>query len=237
MFIYSICVHLCQSVANHASEETRDNGLELCPEFAMRGWEPTFPFPPVLCHTESMSEIVFEMTLEDYLEGEQRSEIRHEYIGGVAYAMVGGSEAHNLISLALASALRQDLRGGSCRAFMADVKISLRIAEEDIFNYPDVMVVCDPRDTDPHCKRYPKVVIEVLSESTERTDRREKFLSYTQIETLEEYVLAAQDKMEVTIFRRARRWEPEVVRLPEQAVRLNSVNFSVALREVYEGVK
>ena len=68
-------------------------------------------------------------------------------------------------------------------------------------------------------------------------DRREKFLSYVQIETLEEYVLVAQDKMEVTIFRRASQWEPEVLRLPEQEARLASLNFGLALRDVYEGVK
>lgn len=177
------------------------------------------------------------LSVEDYLAGEQHSEIRHEYISGAAYAMAGGSEDHNIISLNWAAALRQHLRGGSCRVFMADVKTRLHIADEDIFYYPDVMVACDPRDKDAYFKRFPKVLIEVLSASTERTDRREKFLSYLQIETLEEYILAAQDKMEVTIFRRSRQWKPEVLRQMEQEVRFDSLNFSLPLREVYEGVK
>jgi len=175
------------------------------------------------------------LSVEDYLEGEQQNELRHEYIGGVAYAMAGGSVAHNLISLAWASALRQHMRGGSCRVFMADVKTHLSILQVDVFYYPDILVTCDSRDTDCYSMRYPKVVIEVFSEATERTDRREKFLSYIQIETLEEYVLAAQDKMEVTIFRRAGQWEPEVLRRPDQEARLASLNFSLPLRDIYEG--
>src|ERR1700678_3687060 len=106
------------------------------------------------------------LRVEDYLEGEQDSEIRHEYIGGVAYAMAGASDEHNLIAGSIYAALRQHLRGGPCRVFIAEVKTRLRIAKEDIFYYPDIMVTCDPRDTDPYCKCFPKVVIEVLSEST-----------------------------------------------------------------------
>lgn len=177
------------------------------------------------------------LRVEDYLGGELHSEIRHEYIGGAVYAMAGTSDEHNLIAGNFFAALHSHLRGGVCKVFFSEVKTRLLIAEEDIFYYPDIMVVCDPRDTDRYFKRFPKVVIEVLSESTERTDRREKFLSYIQIETLEEYVLAAQDKMEVTIFRRANQWKPEILRQPEQEARLASLNFSLPLRDVYEGVK
>lgn len=175
--------------------------------------------------------------IEEYLSGEERSDIRHEFIGGVIYAMAGGSDEHNIISLNLASALRQHVRGGSCSVFMTDVKTRLNIANEDIFYYPDVMVCCDPRDTNRYYKLYPKVLMEVLSQTTERTDRREKFLSYIQIETLEEYVMAAQSKMEVTIFRRANYWKPEVLTLAEQEMKLTSLNFSLPLRDVYEAIK
>ena len=72
---------------------------------------------------------------------------------------------------------------------------------------------------------------------TERTDRREKFLSYTQIETLEEYILVAQDKMEVTLFRRATNWQAELLHLPEQSLHLASIEFGLTLRALYEGVK
>jgi Uma2 family endonuclease len=176
------------------------------------------------------------LSVQDYLDGELHSEIRHEYIGGIVYAMAGTSDAHNLISGNLFAAIHSHLRGGPCRVFMSELKVRLLIADQDIFYYPDVMVTCDPRDTERYFKQFPKVLVEVLSESTERIDRREKFLSYTGIERLEEYVLAAQDKMEVTIFRRANQWKPEIFRAPEETARLASLDFSVPLRLIYEGV-
>jgi Uma2 family endonuclease len=81
------------------------------------------------------------------------------------------------------------------------------------------------------------VLVEVLSPETEPTDRREKFLSYIQIETLQEYVLVAQDKSEVTVFRRANKWQPEIIHQPEELLRLPSLEFTLPLRAVYEGIK
>jgi Uma2 family endonuclease len=81
------------------------------------------------------------------------------------------------------------------------------------------------------------VLVEVLSPETERTDRREKFLSYTQIESLEEYVLVAQDKPEVTVFRRSNHWQPEVIKGLDDPLRLVSLDFALSLRAIYDGVK
>src|SRR5437762_591989 len=99
------------------------------------------------------------------------------------------------------------------------------------------MVVCDPRDVDRYFKRYPKILFEVLSESTEAIDRREKFLSYRQIETLEEYVLVAQDRIEVTLFRRAIGWQPEILDRAEQVLLLPSLKFSLPIKSLYGGVQ
>jgi Uma2 family endonuclease len=176
------------------------------------------------------------VSVADYLADEPISEFRHEYIGGEIHAMAGASEEHNAISLNLATALQSHLKGRRCRAFIHDMKVRLQIAGDDIFYYPDVMVACDPRDTDRYFKRFPTVIVEVLSPETERTDRREKFLSYQQIETLEEYVLVAQDKSEVTVFRRANQWRPEIVRQASDSLNLSSLEFSLALVDLYDGV-
>ena len=176
------------------------------------------------------------VTVEDYLSGELRSETRHEYMGGSVYAMAGAGEEHNAVAGNLFATLHAHLRGKPCRVFFVDMKVRLLITRTDIFYYPDLMVACDPRDTDRYFKRYPKVLIEVLSPDTERTDRREKFLSYTGIETLEEYVLVAQDRLEVTVFRRNRQWQPEIFRRPEEALELASLGFAVQLDVIYEGV-
>lgn len=177
------------------------------------------------------------VSVEDYLGGERHSEIRHEYFGGAIYAMAGASEEHNTIVANLIAAVRPALRGGPCRVYATDLKVRLQAASEDVFYYPDLMVACDPRDTDRFFRRYPKLIIEVLSPETERTDRREKDLNYTQIETLEEYVLIAQDRVEVTVFRRANTWHPEILREPEQAVKLSSVNITIPLRTIYEDIR
>lgn len=173
--------------------------------------------------------------VDEYLQGELKSEIRHEYIGGQVYAMSGGSEEHNAISLNLASALRQHLRGNPCRVFIADMKLRLTIAEDDIFYYPDILVTCDPSDDAKYYKCKPSVLVEVLSPSTERLDRREKFLSYQQLPSLQEYVLIAQDQLRVTLFRRSRDWKPEIL-TKGQTLELPSLQFQQALSDLYEDV-
>jgi Uma2 family endonuclease len=174
------------------------------------------------------------LSVEDYLAAEERSETRHEYLGGALYAMAGASDEHIALTMNLAFALRNHLQNTPCRVQMSEGKVRLRLAGEDVFYYPDVMVVCDPRDRDRYFKRFPKTVIEVLSEGTVVIDRREKFLGYRQIETLEEYVLVAQDKMEVTLFRRANRWQPAILTQPDEVLRLASLDFSLSLHAVYE---
>src|SRR5712691_3879818 len=177
------------------------------------------------------------VSVEDYLRAERHSEVRHEYIGGALYAMAGASDPHIAISMNLAFGLRNHLKGGPCRVQIFEGKVRLCVGGEDIFYYPDVMVVCDPHDKDPYFKHYPRVLIEVLSESTEAIDRREKFLNYRQIETLEEYVLVAQDKVEVTVFRRSRHWQPEILEKLDQVLRLESLKFTLPLNLIYEGVE
>jgi Uma2 family endonuclease len=177
------------------------------------------------------------LSVNDYLAGEEQGEARHEYLAGMVYAMAGGSDAHNTIALSFAANLRTHLRGSPCRVFMADVKARLFVAERDVFYYPDVMVACDARDSDPYFKRYPKVLVEVLSETTENIDRREKFWNYTQVASLEAYVLAAQDKMEVTIFRRSEGWRPEILKSADQELDLPSLKLKLPLRAIYEGVE
>lgn len=176
------------------------------------------------------------ITVEEYIQGEQMSEVRHEYIGGQVYGMSGGSEAHNAICLNIASAIRQHLRGKPCKAFMADMKLRLNIAEDDIFYYPDVMVSCDPSDNEKYYKTQPVLIVEVLSPSTERLDRREKFLSYIGLSSLKEYVLVDQDTMRVTLFRQANAWKPEHLSDTHALLRLPSIDFELTLADIYEDV-
>jgi Uma2 family endonuclease len=176
------------------------------------------------------------ISVDDYLAGEELSEVKHEYSAGSVYAMAGATREHNQIAGNIYSAFSHRLRGGPCQAFISDVKLRFDAMGDDVFYYPDVMVGCDSRDTNRLYLRYPKLLVEVSSESTERLDRGEKRMAYQTIETLEEYVIVAQDRPDVTIFRRTNKWAPESVAGSGQSVSLKSLDFTLSLSAIYEGV-
>ena len=176
------------------------------------------------------------VSVDDYLVGEEKSEIKHDYVGGSVYAMAGAIKEHNLIALNIYTALRSHLRGGPCQVFTSDIKVCLELLGDDVFYYPDVMVGCDPRDKHRLYLQSPKVLVEVSSDSTERLDRGEKRWAYQTIESLEEYLIVAQDRVEVTVCRRAKNWTAEILNLLDQAVIVNSIGLVLPLASVYEGV-
>jgi len=174
--------------------------------------------------------------VEDYLAAEETSEVRHEYLGGLVYAMAGETIAHNQIVGNLYLALRNHLKGKSCRVFVSDIRVNFDIRHDEYFYYPDIVVTCDKRDNHPRLIRHPKVIIEVLSESTERIDRREKFFAYTNIPSLDEYVLVDQNPREATVFRRGNRWKAERFSGARAKIVLASLKFSLSREALYEGV-
>ena len=174
--------------------------------------------------------------IDDYLVGEQRSGLRHEYLAGAVYAMAGDSSDHHQIALNIAFPLRAHLKGKPCRVFVFDFKVRLGPAD-DVFYYPDVMVGCDSRDTHQLYLRFPKILVEVSSDSTERLDRQEKRLAYQAIETLEEYLIVAQDRTDVLLSRRANDWRPETFDHRDQTLLLRSIDLRLPLSVIYDGVK
>ena len=192
------------------------------------------------------------LSVADYLEGELRSQVRHEYVAGRVFAMAGASEAHNLIAGNLYTALRTHLRGGGCRTFMSDMKV--RVEKMQAFYYPDVLVTCDPEDTEQYYKSQPCLIIEALSPATETIDRREKLLAYQVLDSLavhgctsavsagragtaKEYVLVTQDRMQVEVYRRdgAGEWWVDTYTGGE-GVHLESVNLTLPMASIYEDV-
>lgn len=173
---------------------------------------------------------------EEYLESEKISPIKHEYIRGEIYAMAGASDAHVTIAGNLFTLLRNHVRGTGCRVYMAEMKA--RIEQADIFYYPDVMVTCDERDRTPEdFKRYPCLIVEVLSPTTEAFDRGGKFADYRTVETLQEYVLINQERVNVECFRRNSegRWVLYPYSEGEE-VHLASIDFSCPIAALYEDV-
>jgi Uma2 family endonuclease len=176
------------------------------------------------------------VSVADYLAAEDTSQNRHEYLGGLVYAMAGETLAHNLISQNLLLQIRRMTKGGPCRVFISDIRVNFHLRTDEYFYYPDIVVTCDKRDTHPRFVRYPKVIMEVLSESTERVDKREKLFAYTSIESLQEYVLVAQADREVTVFRRARNWKAERISGARGALKLESLGFRIPFSAIYEGI-
>jgi len=173
------------------------------------------------------------LTADEYLEFEQTADGRHEFVAGVLYAMSGPSKRHNRIALNLAAAFHGHVRGGPCDAYISDVKLRLKVGHDDVFYYPDVMVACQREDASEYYLQLPKLIIEVLSPSTERTDRREKALNYRHIPSLEEYLVVAQRTMEVTILRRSENWIPQVLTAPQDVYESRAVEVNIALAEIY----
>lgn len=140
-------------------------------------------------------------TIEQYLDLERDSPVRHEYVDGSVYALAGGTQAHSAISANLVALLRAAVRGGPCRVYTADMKV--RVAERR-FLYPDVSVGCDPADRREKADylAMPRLVIEVLSDSTAAYDRGEKFTLYSAAASLQEYVLVETQRQAVEVRQR-----------------------------------
>lgn len=175
---------------------------------------------------------------EDYEQGEHQAEQRHEYVLGQVYAMAGAGERHNRIALNIAVQLRSAARGGPCGVFISDMKI--RIREGECFYYPDLAVVCDPSDDHPYRKDKPCLLVEVLSNSTEKTDRREKLLAYRNIPQLRYYLLVDSRHPRIEYHRRddVGQWQAGVL---ESGERLNihcppGYQAEIRFDEVYEDI-
>ena len=119
---------------------------------------------------------------------------------------------------------------------MITLKLRLMVNLRDVFYYPDVMVACTREGAEEYYLRYPKLIVEVLSESTESIDRREKLLNYPTISTLAEYILIAQDAPDITLHRRETHWRPTVLTAKDAKVEFPSLKLSLPLAQIYEGV-
>jgi Uma2 family endonuclease len=174
---------------------------------------------------------------EEYLTWEEKAEVRHEYIDGEVFAMAGSSDDHATIVGNTLIALKPFVRGAGCRIYPQDVKAEIQ--GQSRYYYPDLLVTCEARDReDKYVKRYYKLIVEVLSESTEAFDRGKKFEDYRRSPSLEEYLLVAQDRMAVDVFRRSAlgKWEFEGYG-PGETVELVSLGGRFAIEDLYEDVE
>ncbi len=188
------------------------------------------------------------LTADEYLALETRARNKHEYLEGVIYAwqgqvpegMAGGSRAHHRISLNIASALNAALQGSPCATYMADMRLRVAASAgrtETAYFYPDVFVHCGPPPPAEATEiENPKLIVEVLSPSTEEFDRTEKFAIYGTIATVEELVLInSQHPYGFEIYRRNAAGaliKADAV----EGLRLDSLNMSMTREAVLAGV-
>ena len=184
------------------------------------------------------------ITPDKYLEMEEQSDVKHEYIDGYvyelhgSYAMAGATDAHVTITGNAFTLIRSHLRGTGCRVYFSDMKAKIENLRR--FYYPDVIVTCDPRDTQTQTyKQFPKLIIEVLSKSTEGFDRGDKFADYQQLESLEEYILVNTKRQRLDCFRRNEEglWVLKSYSGEQEKFQLSSINFEGGFDDLYEDVR
>ena len=178
------------------------------------------------------------VTPEAYLASELKSPIKHEYVGGAVYAMAGAKNIHNIIAVNILGMLHAKLRGKKCRPFNSDTKVRLRFSNHVRFYYPDVQVVCQPNSLEESFQDQPNVIVEVLSESTRRTDEGEKLDAYLSIPSLEAYLLVDSSNKEVVVEQRGSNGFERAVYIGDaESVPLPCLGFDLPLAEIYEGVQ
>ena len=182
------------------------------------------------------------VTVAEYLRREETSETKHEFHDGKILAMSGGTFDHAAVATNLVATLHAALRGGPCRVLNSNMRVAVERSRR--FVYPEASVLCQPPEFHPEDPKRttiinPRVIFEVLSDSTESYDRGEKFEKYRQIDSLEEYVLLAQDRPAVETFLRQpdNSWNLLAWQGIDAIARLRCLNLELPLAELYAGVE
>jgi len=193
----------------------------------------------------SADPVFVKMTAQEYLAWEEEQPLRYEYLYGEVLAMTGGTIPHNQVAVNLATLLKNHLRQKGCKVLTSDAKIA--VTDQGSFHYADVAVTCNLGDRSARKYiRYPCLIAEVLSPSTEAYDRGVKFRQYRRIETLREYLLIDPDRPYVECYRLNERgnWElfqfsfdAAPMELADYRVELTSVGLEFPLSLLYEDVE
>lgn len=182
-----------------------------------------------------LAKLKTKISVEEYLEGEKASRMKHEFIDGEVYAMAGASERHHRICANLFIKFDSHLENSKCAAFITDMKLK---TDEATFYYPDVFVACDQNPKSEYYREEPVLVIEIISPSTQQTDRREKLRAYQQIPSVREYAVVEQDKIYIELHRRQPdgRWITYFYNEGDEELTFESVDLTLKTTEIYRRV-
>jgi len=177
------------------------------------------------------------LSLEEYLEIEEKGSVLHEYVAGEIFAMADPSQPHEITAMNLAASLHAHLQDRPCRVYKAQRRLQFKCFGDDFVYRPDVWVACgETRSTEGDYVDEPCLVIEVLSPSTARIDKREKMISYREIPSIEEYVLVAQKPAHVVIHRRTEQWKSQILDSLEDVLELRCIGLAIPVRRIYKGL-
>lgn len=181
------------------------------------------------------------MSVSEYLESEQKSAVRREYVGGQVYAMAGASQRHSRIGGNIFGHFLQLARDKNCRVHHESMKFYVDDPGKDDFGqafyYPDVMVVCEKAMADDYYETEPCILVEVLSLSTASVDLREKYLEYTRVPSLRAYLIVDQNTLFVRHWWRddEGRWQQQDL-TGDGNISLPCLNGEISLPQIYRGV-
>ena len=170
---------------------------------------------------------------QDYLDAEKVSDVKHEYFDGEIFAMSGAKANHQRITMNVGGEFRNHLKGTPCEAFSSDMKV--RADEGNKYFYPDVVVSCN-QDGESDFTEFPRLIVEVLSDSTRKFDKDLKRKIYQTIPTLEEYVLIEQDHVEIEISRKSADWHSSYYFIDDE-VTFESIGLTLPVLELYSRVE
>ena len=173
------------------------------------------------------------MSPQEFLAWEEKQELRWEFDGFKPVAMVGGTSAHDVVNMNLVAALVTRLRGKPCRVYGPSMKVSVG---NDKYRYPDASVTCTPVAPGDTLLTEPVALFEVLSESTQHTDKTEKLIEYRAIPTMRRYVMLEQDQVLATVIARTDTgWSLDMLRAGETLI-LPEIGVEVPMDGLYEGL-
>ncbi|HEX3412169.1 MAG TPA: Uma2 family endonuclease [Stellaceae bacterium] len=176
------------------------------------------------------------MTLDEFLHWDDGTETHYELIGGFPVGMAPPAAAHRMLAMRLGSRIDFALeKRRPCNA-QGDAGV-IQPERADTYFEADIAATCERHEFGQQALRQPFLIVEILSPSTERHDRRVKLPAYRQIETVQEIALIASDEIYAEVHRRAGpQWITEILRGGQSVLSLTSIPIEIRLSDLYEGI-
>jgi len=185
---------------------------------------------------EVLKKTIPTLTFEQYLASEQDNDVRHEFSDGKLIPIEATTKVHNRIKRNLIRQIETPtFDAGACELF--DENVLTELTEGKKYVYPDIVVSCDPDDTDPLIVKSPTIIIEILSPSTKKYDKTVKSFAYQRIPSIQQCIFVAQDSVEIKSFERSgSQWILTTLESLEDTLDIPYLNLKVSLADVYANI-